>query len=331
MIADRVQETTTTTGTGTLDLGGADLGYQSFVDGIGDGNTCYYCIQYLTADEWEVGIGTVTDAATDTLSRDTVLQSSNADALVNFSAGTKDVFVVHPAEKTLYRDANGTVAIEDANSNTAIYRAGSTAFGYEIWRDNLTGMLQFQGDQAGFTGYQFLSDDDSLLLDIQDDGTIEIPGDTLWTGADSGIPYAGIYVKDSIATISVDQDNADTLVTQWTNNSPSNNCTPDQANNKITITKAGVYCVDFHASVVLSGGATVSLRLEGYLDGVIQANLHAHRTISTTNVGSMSFGSYIDVTSVPVDLDVRANINSSTARLLTVEDAQLNVRMVGGT
>lgn len=98
MFADRIKETSTTTGTGTLDLGGAATGgFITFVAGIGTGNRCYYCIQLTSANEWEVGVGVVTDAATDTLSRDTVLASSNGGALVNFSAGTKDVFCTNSA------------------------------------------------------------------------------------------------------------------------------------------------------------------------------------------------------------------------------------------
>jgi hypothetical protein len=97
-VADRVKETSTTTGTGTLDLGGAPDTYETFVAGVGGGNTTYYSIANRAANEWEVGIGTVTDAATDTLSRDTVISSSNSDALVNFSAGTKDVICT----KTLF-------------------------------------------------------------------------------------------------------------------------------------------------------------------------------------------------------------------------------------
>lgn len=96
-IYDLVKETTTTTGTGTVDLAGAVTGFRTFVATVGTGNTCFYAIRHRTADEWEIGIGTVTDAATDTLSRDTVLASSNAGALVSFSAGTKDVFNELPA------------------------------------------------------------------------------------------------------------------------------------------------------------------------------------------------------------------------------------------
>jgi len=96
VLADRVKETTTTAGTGTVTLLGASTGYQSF-SVIGNGNTTYYTIAGQTGSEWEVGIGTYTSSGT-TLARTTVLSSSNAGSLVNFSAGTKDVFVTYPAE-----------------------------------------------------------------------------------------------------------------------------------------------------------------------------------------------------------------------------------------
>lgn len=97
--ADRVKETTTTTGTGTLNLGGAATGFQGFVAGIGGGNTCIYCIEDGT--NWEVGVGTVTDATPDTLSRDTILASSNGGAAVNWGAGSKDVFCTQSAARLL--------------------------------------------------------------------------------------------------------------------------------------------------------------------------------------------------------------------------------------
>ena len=101
VINDRVKETSTTTGTGTLNLAGAETGYESFVSGVGTTNKTYYAIEFNSGNEWEVGIGTVTDATPDTLSRDTVISSSNGDALVNFSAGTKNVFCTLPAKKTI--------------------------------------------------------------------------------------------------------------------------------------------------------------------------------------------------------------------------------------
>ena len=101
VLNDRVKETSTSTGTGTFDLDGAVTGFETFVAGIATGNTTYYCISHQTADEWEVGLGTVTDAATDTLSRDTVISSSNSDGKVVFTAGTSDVFCTFPASKTM--------------------------------------------------------------------------------------------------------------------------------------------------------------------------------------------------------------------------------------
>lgn len=93
VIADRVRETSTTTGTGTLTLDGAVTGFRTFGSAIGSGNTCYYTIT-LGAD-WEVGLGTV---GTGTLARTTVLKSSNSNSAVNFGAGTKDVFVTYAAD-----------------------------------------------------------------------------------------------------------------------------------------------------------------------------------------------------------------------------------------
>jgi hypothetical protein len=108
VLKDRVQETTTTTGTGTLTLGGAVTGYQSF-SAIGNANTTYYAIYASGGSEWEVGIGTYTASGT-TLSRTTVLASSNGGSLVSFSAGTKNVWCDYPAGKAVYTDTSGNVA-----------------------------------------------------------------------------------------------------------------------------------------------------------------------------------------------------------------------------
>ena len=98
VLADRVLETTTSTGSGTITLAGAKQGYQTFSLAIGDGNQTYYTIASQT--EWEVGIGTYTSSG-DTLSRDTVLSSSSGGGKVTFSVGTKDVFVTYPSEKSV--------------------------------------------------------------------------------------------------------------------------------------------------------------------------------------------------------------------------------------
>jgi hypothetical protein len=136
VLADRVQETTTTTGTGTVTLAGAVSGFQSFA-AVGNANTTYYTIAGQTTSEWEVGIGTYTSSGT-TLSRDTILASSNAGSAVSFSAGTKNVFVTYPASRSVY--VNGTTItptnsgiLPVANGGTNASTASITAF------NNITG------------------------------------------------------------------------------------------------------------------------------------------------------------------------------------------------
>ncbi len=101
VINDRVKQTTTTTGTGTIDLSGTETGFETFVAGIGDGVQTYYAIVHDGTADFEVGTGTVTDAGTDTLSRQSVISSSNSDNLVDFGAGSKTVFCTLPAKKTI--------------------------------------------------------------------------------------------------------------------------------------------------------------------------------------------------------------------------------------
>lgn len=117
VVADRVKQTSTTSGTGTLDLSAsAAEGFQTFVQGVGDGNETYYAI--VDGSDFEVGIGTVTDAATDTLSRDTVLTSTNSGNKVNFSSGEKDVFCTLPAKAQVRTWETKTSAFNaEANEN----------------------------------------------------------------------------------------------------------------------------------------------------------------------------------------------------------------------
>jgi hypothetical protein len=116
VLNDRVKETTTSTGTGTINLAGAADTFETFVAGIGTTNTCFYCISHQTANEFEVGIGTVTDASPDTLSRDTIISSSNSDSAVSLSSGTKDVFCTYPASKAPSASMTATTYVTTHNS-----------------------------------------------------------------------------------------------------------------------------------------------------------------------------------------------------------------------
>ena len=109
VLKDRVKETTTTTGTGTVNLAGAATGFEGFVSAVGDGSTCYYTILDANGSAWEVGIGTVTDASPDTLSRTTILESSNSDNAITLTSGTHTVFLTYPADKSVYRNTNDQI------------------------------------------------------------------------------------------------------------------------------------------------------------------------------------------------------------------------------
>ena len=126
VLADRVRETTTTNGTGSVTLNGAVTGFQSF-SAVGNGNSTYYTIADQNGANWEVGIGTYTAAGT-TLSRTTVLSSSNSGALVTFTTGTKDVFVTQPSERTVYVGPNDQTvyAANNAQGNLGVIVNAST-------------------------------------------------------------------------------------------------------------------------------------------------------------------------------------------------------------
>ena len=98
VLNDRVKETSTTTGTGSFSLSGAVTGFETFAAGIGNSNTTYYAIAHQTANEFEVGFGTL-DGSSANIARTSIISSSNSDAAVNFSAGTKDIFCTLPSSK----------------------------------------------------------------------------------------------------------------------------------------------------------------------------------------------------------------------------------------
>jgi hypothetical protein len=124
VIADRVRETSTTTGTGNFTLAGAVTGYQTFDAALDTGDTTYYTIADQSGVNWEVGIGTFTSPST--LARTTILSSSNGGSVVTFTSGTKDVFISLPASKTNVEDQPNLIEV---NSSSAALRITQTGAG----------------------------------------------------------------------------------------------------------------------------------------------------------------------------------------------------------
>jgi hypothetical protein len=249
VVADRVRETTTTTGTGTITLAGAVTGYQSF-SVVGNANTTYYTIN--AGSQWEVGIGTYLGAGP-TLSRDTVLESSNAGALVNFAAGVKDVFITYPAEKSVYQDGatiaagsavlpianGGTNATTAANALTSLgaYPATNPS-GYLSTVDlttNVTGTLPVANGGTGASTLAanrvLLGNGTSALQTVAPGaiGNILTSDGTTWTSATAASGGINYTVKTSAYT-AVDKDGilANTTAGAFTITLPVSPTTGDQ-------------------------------------------------------------------------------------------------------
>lgn len=188
VLADRVQETTTTTGTGTVTLAGAVSGFQTFTAAIGNANTTYYTIVGQTTSEFEVGIGTYTTSGT-TLSRDTILTSSNSNLAVNFSAGTKNVFVTYPASRSVY--ANGTTLTA---SNSSILPVGSGGTGLTATPTN--GQLDI-GNGTGFTRAALTAGTGVSVTNAS--GSITLAN----TGVTSNVAGTGITVSGATGAVTV--------------------------------------------------------------------------------------------------------------------------------
>jgi hypothetical protein len=135
VLNDRVKETTTTTGTGALTFAGAVSGFETFSAGIGNSNTTYYAVAHQSANEWEVGLGTLA-ADSSTITRTTVFSSSNSDSAVDFAAGTKDIFCTYPAGKAVFKDASDNTNFAD--SEKIVFGTGAD---FEILHNSSTGNL----------------------------------------------------------------------------------------------------------------------------------------------------------------------------------------------
>ena len=166
VVKDRVKETTTTTGTGAITLAGAVAGFQAFSGVLSDSDTTYYAIVHRNTAEFEVGLGTYSSS---TLTRTTVLESSNSGNAVNFTSGTKDIFITYPAEKSVYLDASDVLAV--GNINTSGYLRGPSTFtidpaahGDDTGTLVVAGNLQVDGTTTTINSTTVTLDDKNLVL-----------------------------------------------------------------------------------------------------------------------------------------------------------------------
>lgn len=180
VVRDRVQETSSTTGTGTFTLSGAVNGFRTFSSVLSNGDTTYYCITDSVNNDFEVGLGTYSAG---TLARTTIIESTNAGSAVNFGAGVKEVFITYPAEKAVYLDASDNITVPGLVDGRDIASDGSKLDGIEAGADVT--------DTANVTAAGALMDSELTSLSgvktltVPDNTTISTFGATLVDDADA--------------------------------------------------------------------------------------------------------------------------------------------------
>ena len=232
VINNRVRETTSTTGTGAVTLGGAVGGFQTFAAGIGNDNTTYYAISINTENEWEVGLGTL-NSDSSTLTRTTVLESSNSDSAVDFAAGSKEVFCTLPAEKAVYLDGS-----DDQVGGFTSLVADTTP--------QLGGNLDVNG--------QDIVSASNADIDIIPNGTGEVN-----LGADT------VQVGDSDANATITTQGTGDLILNTNNGTNAGSITLlDGANGEITVTPNGTGVVAIEGSMNPSVSSTGKSLIMGF-------------------------------------------------------------------
>jgi hypothetical protein len=337
VLKDRVKETTTTTGTGSLSLLGQSIGYQAF-SVIGNGNTCYYAISATTSNEWEVGIGTYSTTGP-TLARTTILASSNSGSVVNLSAGTKDVYVVYPAGKAIYEEANGETLINggpitvvgtgvtsipslpaelgkfigNVNSFAQIYNLnqndGSTASAdFVAYNDETTdGYTHFT--DMGINSSNYTSIDYPIFTPGA--GYIYHDGDDFFIGnqtanKDIVLFAGGVQVSDEVIRIS-GTDRSVSMVLDL------------NVGNDLDVTGAA----SFGSTVLLNQDPTIALQAatKQYVDNQVTAGLHIHEPVRVETTANLTAtytqgGTTFNIT----DISGTDTVTTSTTHGLSVND-----------
>ncbi|MDB4396402.1 tail fiber domain-containing protein [bacterium] len=164
IIKDRVKEGTVTTGTGAFALGGAASTFEAFNSYMSNGDTAYYAVVHTSSgvDEWEIGLGTWNTG--NTLTRTTILSSSNSGNAVSFASGTKDIFMTYPADRAVIEEPDRSVSFPAGISVTGNVAASGTIDGRDVAADG----TKLDGIETAATADQTASEIRTLVESATD-------------------------------------------------------------------------------------------------------------------------------------------------------------------
>lgn len=311
VLADRVKETTTTAGTGTVTLLGAAPGFQSFAV-IGNANTTYYTIAGQTTSEWEVGIGTYTASGT-LLARTTVLSNSSGTqpSALSFSAGTKDVFVTYPAGKSVNLDASGNATALGTpaafvGTNITGTASGLTA-GNVTTNANLTGGVTSVGNattvvtNANLTGgVTSVGNAATVVTNANLTGDVTSVGNATSIAAgvivDADINASAGIVDTKLATISTASKVSNSATTATSANTANAIVARDASGNFTAGTVTAALTGNASTATTLATGRTIAITGDlAYTSGSFNGsgNVTGTGTLATvnSNVGSFTVAS----------------------------------------
>ena len=327
VLNDRVKETTTTTGTGTINLGGAQTNFETFVAGIGNSNTTYYAIVHRSNAEFEIGLGTITDASPDTLARTTIISSSNSDSAVDFSAGTKDVFCTMPASKAVHEDGSSDVTLPNdliLGSDSAVLKFGADSDTTLTHTDgtgltlNSTNKLLFRDSALGINssadGQLDLFADTEIQLaatTVDLNGELNVSGDLFVGGGLIDLKNDGSAVSQIKFYCESSNAHAQTLI-----GAPHS----EAASNTLTLPSSG------GSSKLLSATSTATVTNKSIdsdnntITNIVNADIKSSAAIADTKLATISTAGKVDLTALEIDGASDIGADLTTSDLIIVDD-----------
>ena len=350
VISDRVKETSVTNGTGAITLNGTYGGFQSFLSAIGDGNTTYYAIENDAL--WEVGIGTYTQSS-NTLSRDTILKSSNDNDAISL-VGVSRVFCTYPSDKAVYLDANNDITFSNTANFDKITADDITVTGLaDLGNVNTSGTVIVSGDLLFYPTDQ----NDTFTMQRNAAGNFfhgyidTIYDRTLALHTDGGVsPTWKLGLKTSPNSVTEAPDHA------YIYGIDSDMGLVANSNNHITISNAGGFNVKHKNSTIIKSSTATGVHIDSVANAYPALTVNGGTSLSTniqewvTSAGSIlsvgdkngNFGIGKDNPSYVLDVDgsgsfegliankaIKTQINSAAdGSTITFDMNESNIHMV---